>query len=293
MSLSVGVLITNYNSWDLALACAAANFELCGSQLAQVVLVDDHSSPPPTVDMGRLQLVCNETNLGFAKSLNKGLSLLQTDLVVIFDADARPLHNYVAEVVREFTQDPALGLLGFRTVDENNHDTPSFCWEPGVSSLLLGQALHARLGRWLDRDDKKICLFTCAMVIRKEALKDLIGFNEQLDWLDVDLDFSMAVHRSRWSLKINPHLVAYHEGRGTPMITSQRVLKFYKNRWLLLQKFGKIRQPRLTKVGVLMRLRVEYLLLLIGSKLMFRDEAVRRDKLSGRRNIIQYCRNNY
>lgn len=292
--MTIGVLVTNYDSWALAMECITANICFCGSNLSQIVLVDDCSRlPVPELSGLPVELIRNQSNLGFAKSLNIGIAQLNTDIIVIFDADARPLHDYTDRMLREFTQDTSLALLGFRTVDEEDKPTTSYDTEPGTASLILGQALHLRLKSWVERKETRICITTCAMAIRKAALKDIIGFDEQLDWLDVDLDFSMNINRSQWKLKVASELVAFHKGGGTPMLTANRVLKFYQNRWYLLRKYGKVRHPRIAKGIILARLYLEYLLLALAGKFLTKSAASRVDKLAGRRRIITYCKNHY
>ncbi len=294
MALTVGVLVTNYNSWNIALSCVDAHLRLCGPRLSRVLLIDDCSTQPPpqTID-ARVTVVRNETNLGLVKSLNKGIQLLNTDIVVLFDADAKPLNDYFDDVVNAFSSDTTLALLGFRTVDENNNPTASSDVEPGLSSLLLGQAMYAQYQKFQNKSRHNLSIYTCSMAVRKEAFDDLGGFDEQFDWLDLDHDFSMRVNRSQWSLAIATRLIAFHKGGGSPQVTSRRVLRFYQNRWYLLRKFDKVKYPGLAKFIVLTRLKAEYLLLCAASRMLFKDENVRHDKIRGRRKIIQFCRDHY
>lgn len=294
MMFSVGVLVTNYDSWDLALSCVDATLKLCGDRLDKIVLLDDCSpTNPPDVPQNGFEIIRNETNLGFAKTLNKGFAVLDTDVVIHFDADACPLNDFLETVVAEFTQYPSLAVLGFRAVDENNASMPSYDKEPNAFSLLLGQQLYARSQAFWERNERRICAWMCGIAIRRTAFDELGGFDEQFDLLDLDLEFGMRVNRSLWRTKISQELVIFHKGGGTPMLLSNRLLKFYRNRWILLRKHHKITQPRIAKNVILTRLRLEYLLLSVAGVILYPNTEIRQDKLSGRKRIISHCQQSY
>lgn len=294
MTIRIGVLVTNHNSWDLAGHCVAKNRALCGEKIDRLLLVDDCSTTPspPPMDC-EFELIRNESHLGFAKTLNKGVRALGTDIVVIFDADAFPLHDYVDAVRAEFEQAPALAALGFRTVDREGKPTSSCLQEPSALSLILGQRLYAIYQAAFEKNETRSCLTTCALAVRSAAFTELGGFDEELDWLDVDLSLSMKINRSHWRLKAAPRIVAFHQGGGTPTATAQRVLSFYQNRWPLLRKFDKLKNPPLAKRFIVARLRFEYLVLRLAGTILFRDTDRRLDKIAGRKAIIHYCLENY
>lgn len=292
--LSVGVLVTNYNSWELAHQCVQAHLELHGDRLARVVLLDDASpTPPPFESDGRYELIINPHNLGFAANLNKGVALMGTDIVLIFDADARPLKPYLDTLLHAFETDPMLALVGFSTVDENGNPTSSTDKEPNQWSLVLGQAIYARLQKWIERDEKRLCLWLCALAVRRTIFEELDGFDTEFDLLDVDIDLSMRAHRAGYHLQSRADLLAFHTGGGTPMFLSHRLLRFYANRWRTLYKHDKMRYPWACKIAILLRLSTERFVLRSLGKRLFPDAATRRDKLQGRDKIIRYCRRNY
>ena len=292
--LSLGVLVTNYNSWELARQCIEANLQLHGDRLARVVLLDDASpTPPPWASDGRFELVINAENLGFAANLNQGVEMVGTDIVLIFDADARPLQPYFDTILAAFAADANLTLLGFPTVDENGQPTPSTDKEPNVWSLILGQALYARAQKWIERNETRQCLWLCALAVRRTTFEEMGGFDTEFDLLDVDIDLSMRVHRAGKRLISHPDLLAFHTGGGTPMFLSHRLLRFYANRWRTLVKHDKMKSPLFCKIAILLRLQIEFNVLRLAGAKLFPDAAVRRDKLEGRRRIIRYCRARY
>lgn len=294
-TLSLGVVVTNYNTWGIALRCVEQVLAH-GAGVDRVVLRDDASTiPRPAAIDERVEVVVNRTNLGLVRTLNRALREIGTDLVVLFDSDAYPTNDFAGPVRRAFESDPTLAVAGFSTVGSSGWPTGSSEPEPGVASLLLGQRLHALWLRLFGRGaEGRTSVYTCAMAVRREAVLELGGFDERFDWLDLDHELCMKVHRSRYRVGRLPEVVAFHEGSGTPQRSSERVLRFYKARWLLLTKFGKVRHPGLVRRAVIARLAVEWCLLQAlrpFAPRRRRDDL--RDKLLGRRLALSHALDEY
>ncbi len=293
--LSVGVVVTNYNSWAIALDCVNAHLWHAGHAIERVILVDDYSDQPydgRPVDP-RVRIIRNGENLGFVKSVNVGFSCLKTDIVLLFDADAYPLMDYSDVIQREFSENEILGVMGFATYGKDNQVTGSADHEPEVLSLVLGQQMDRLYKKYFRKRTESVVVYSCAMAVRRKAFEGVGGFDENFDWLEPDNDFCIRVSQQGWLVKYSPEIRAFHEGGGTPQRASDRVLRYYKNKWYLLRKHGRIRQVGLVRALILLRLRVEYFTLLVFGRLIFGDRDVHIDKLSGRKRIINYCKEHY
>jgi GT2 family glycosyltransferase len=286
---TLGAVVTNLDSWPLAARCVEV-LRTWSGRLERIVVMDDHSSDAPAglpADP-RLAVRVNAVRLGFAATLNRAVQGVGTDIIVVFDADAYPLADVSQAILGAFANEPRLGLLGFRTVDAAGRDSPSWSVEPGPFALAAGQRLDAWLRRLRPtREPAEVCLHTAALALRREAFLAVGGADEELGFLDVDLDLSMRVRRAGWIVRREPSLVAFHEGGGTPLSTRRRVAEFYCSRFRLLRKHGRIRFPGLLRAAVLVRLALEFLLLAGLGGLIFRDANRRRDKLLGRRELIR------
>jgi hypothetical protein len=283
----IAVVVTNYETWELTSRCVAA-LEPFRHALADCVVVDDHSTSPTASLPGWVRLVRNEERRGLVRSLNRGIREAEADVLVLFDSDAYPLHDFTATLRTLFSDDDRLGIAGFRTVDEAGHETGSHEPEPGIASLALGQRLHGIGGR-ATAEAGDICVFTCAMAVRKSLFDELRGFDERFDWLDLDLDLCMRARRAGWRVTHCPDLVAFHRGGGAPQRTRERVVRFYRNRWLLLDKFGMVRHPLLLRSAIAIRLAGELFLLLSVGWLVLRKRGEWIDKVRGRLGVLGWC----
>jgi len=291
---TVGILLTNFNTWDISKRCVDACYQHDAGNFDQVLVYDDHSSIPMNVTFPEgVEVFVAEQNLGLTKSLNIAFAKMRTDIIVLFDSDAYAVTPFCDTVRAAFTSNENLGLLGLRTVDENGNPTESFTTEPDQWSIILGQALHAKCEKLLSDKSGRHSVFTCAMAVRKSAFMELEGFDENFDWLDLDHDFSMRVNRSKWMVEIDPTIRVFHKGGGTPQMTRKRVLRFYKNRWYLLRKYNRISAPSLAKALILFRLSVEYSVFKILGPAFIRNREVLRDKIEGRKEIRKYCFENF
>ncbi len=298
MSLSISVLITNYETWPDATRCARAAAEHSGDALEQILIVDDCSSGTGPDDLSEpIHVIRNETNQGYVRSVNIGFSHLDSDIVVLLDSDAEPLMDFVSGVREAFAKDRSLGALALHLVDRDGDPTGAVSPEPTVLHYVLGQ----RAGSWLRRVTEgnglpppaRMCLHSCGMAVRREAFEDIGGFDEEFDFLDADTDFSMRLRQAGWRLRKSEDIVAYHEGGGSPQSTAKRVVRHHRNRWRLLQKHNKLRHPAVTKAALAVRHGLEYGLLRIGGRMLTNTAAEKEDKLTGRRVLLRRVWNAY
>jgi GT2 family glycosyltransferase len=291
--LSVGVLVLNYNTWDLALRAVNAAINLESQTIKECVLFDDGSSiPPPVFIDPRIQLIRGEVNRGFARALRIAFAKMKSDIVVLFDSDAYPLTPFVARVLERFENDQRLGQLGFLAQDQNGSPTESFLSEPTKWSLLLGQELYAHVLKKAPLPSN-LCVTTGCMATRLQAYDQVGGFDENIDFLDVDVDYSMRLRKNAWKVETDPSLRAFHVGGGTAQLQRQRLLRFYKSRWYLLRKHGLITNGSLARAFILTRLILERTMLGLFGRFMFQNRDVLQDKILGRKELISYCRDHY
>lgn len=290
--LSVGVLVLNYNTWDLALRALNAAIALEAEEVDEYVLFDDGSpTPPPNGTDSRIRLVCGGVNRGFAAALNVAFAQMNSDVIVLFDSDAYPLTKFASRVRENFSSDSRLGQLGFGAEDANGSPTESFLTEPTKWSLLLGQRAYARLQK--APHASSLCIITGCMATARRAYSDIGNFDEALDFLDVDLDFSMRLRRKGWRVDVDQSVRVFHVGGGTLQAGNKRLLRFYKSRWRLLRKHSLIRNARLARTFILARLVLEWIALRVFGKIIFRSDEILARKVAGRRELIAFCREHY
>ncbi|HAR19078.1 MAG TPA: hypothetical protein DCR46_00320 [Cytophagales bacterium] len=291
-SLTFGVLITNYNTWDNTIECVTKIAHFFGTDCKEIVIVDDVSDQKPSFEFPEMvKIFYNKVNVGYVRSVNVGMKEMTSDVVLLLDSDAMLISNISKQILEQFENEPKLGALGFQLVDKKGLNTG--CWEnePNFWSLVLGQKLYEKFYKTVNRNAHFI-VYSCAIAIRRACFVELDGFDENFDFLDGDADFTMRVNRSSWKLKRLDHVKIYHEGGGSPQKTSKRVLRYYVNRYRLLQKHGLLFSRFLVKNATLCRLSLEYILLYLAGRFVY-DSVVFQDKLKGRKEVIAYVYASY
>jgi GT2 family glycosyltransferase len=292
-SLSMGVLVLNYNTWDIALRAIGAAIEFEYPAITEFVLFDDGSpTPPPDNIDPRIRVLRGEVNRGFAGALVVAFAQMRSDIVVLFDSDAFPLVPFAAKVRQQFESDEELGQIAFQSQDEKGSPTESMMKEPSKWSLVLGQALYARVPHRA-MTPSNLCAIAGCMATRMKAYRNVGGIDEKFDMLDLDLDYGIRLRRNQWKIVADRSITVFHVGGGTPQLQRKRILRFYKCRWYLLRKHGRIRNAGLARAIILMRLRFEKMILQLLGPYLFRNPEILADKLIGRQDLITYCRDNY
>jgi GT2 family glycosyltransferase len=97
------------------------------------------------------------------------------------------------------------------------------------------------------------------MAVRRKAFEQIRGFDEEFDFLDADTDFSMRLQDASWLIITDSSLQCFHQGSGSPQTTACRVLRYHRNRWLLLQKDRRVRFGPVCKLILFTRHMIELL----------------------------------
>jgi|GEM_PF-974572 len=270
--MTLGALITNYHAWNLTLATleAVLNLHPDHSDLSEIIVVDDYSDAPDLWSGdSRVRIHRNSQNLGYVRSVNVGMALMKTDIVVILDCDARPLTSFGKVTRQYFDAEVSLGGLGFTQTDESQSLRPSGEPTPTLREFIIGPAFFSRLPRALRHlllpANRRLCIHSCCMAVRRSAFNEVGGFDEQFDFLDADMDFSWCLIERGWTTVITSKILCFHPGGGSPQKVGQRVLRHHQNRWRLLAKHGHLQWFRFAKILLLFRHFVEATILALLS----------------------------
>ena len=94
----------------------------------EIVIVDDHSpdgsgetfrrliEERPVEDRGRWHLLANDRTMGQSASLNRGIEVSSSELLMILNADDYLMHDAVSTVIGLFAAHPELALIGATAV---------------------------------------------------------------------------------------------------------------------------------------------------------------------------------
>ncbi len=263
--LTAAALITNYKTWPLAVRCAEALIRTSGERLDRILIVDDASGGSiPDGLPERVEVLRNERNEGYVRTVNRGFKLLAEDIVILFDSDAYPLTDLTGPIFEAFSAGADLGAMGFWAVGRDGRATGAARTAPGVPGFLMGQRAESAMTRSCLSAPKtavELCLYSFAVAVRNKAFRDVKGLDEGFDFSDADLDFSMRLRAKGWEVRTRNDISVFHEGGGSPQGVSERVYRHHKSRWLFLKRHASLFCPIFVKGLLAMRHLTEYAIL--------------------------------
>ena len=213
----ISVVIPNWNGERLISRCLSAvqHSARRSGRRFEIVVVDDASNDESCALIGQrfpdVQLLVNETNLGFGRTTNRGVEAAAGALVIFFNNDMVCSKDCIARLTAHFDDDDQLFGVSALTVDweshEPNHAWMAGCLEQGRFRLRWDHPQQARPAMFLQGGG-------CA--IRRDRWRELGGFDPIFEpgyWEDYDLSMRALGHG--WKILYDPAATAYHFGKAS------------------------------------------------------------------------------
>jgi len=147
----ISFVILEYHCLEDLRKCVHSIYDKC-SDIAYEIIVSSNSLYPPErqeiilKDFPGLQWIFNETNLGFAKAMNVGISLAAGKGVVIINPDACLYDGSMRAAYQYLISQKDIGVLGPKTIDKygNLQDSCRKFMKP--IDVLIYDVKESRLG---------------------------------------------------------------------------------------------------------------------------------------------------
>ena len=190
--------------------------------LVEVVVVDNHSPPHWAIRRLRrhpgVSLRRWKHNYGYARAVNEGSRLSRGQWVLALNPDVAVhdqfLRSALEEAERLLTKDPRAGVVGFRLRHGDGTEQLSSGAFPTLlstfSRLLLSRSRRKYRSPGLNEAQPVPWVTGCCMLIRKECLRDLGGFDVDYFLYYEDVDFCRRAWDAGWSVWYRPFPEAVH-----------------------------------------------------------------------------------
>jgi GT2 family glycosyltransferase len=214
--MNISIVIPNYNGEQLLkknLPKVYDELALYKSGQTEVIVVDDFSSDQSLSFLNEfskthksLKVLRNGKNLGFAPTVNKGVSEAKGEIIILLNTDVYPEKGFLEPLLRHFSDEKmfAVGCL-----DESIENGGTILRGRGLGEWKGGLLVHRK-----GEVDKTNTLWVSggSGAFRKSVWEKLGGFNElyaPFYWEDIDLSYRAL--KSGYKIMFEPKSIVIHE----------------------------------------------------------------------------------
>ncbi|MFC1834207.1 glycosyltransferase family 2 protein [Thermodesulfobacteriota bacterium] len=259
---TLSAIVVNRNTADLLVRCLEHIYGSDMDSPPQVIVVDNGSTD---TSVSRVRSAFPQTeiveagrNLGFAAANNRAFEKARGEYLLLVNTDAMLRPDCAGKLVGLLTERPEVGMAGPRLLNEDGSPQTSFEAVPTLATETLNRSLLKRLfpkrfpGKHLRLSEPQEveALIGAVMIIRRTALDQLGGFDEDYFFFLEETDLAVRMRKHGWKVLHEPHAAAVHlQGATAKTYQSSARIEFYRSRYLFFGKhYGKAKQVVLKSV---------------------------------------------
>jgi len=259
----LSIIIVNYNTAALTLQAIESIFKSKTNYDIEIIVVDNGSSEIGlSEEIARLYsqvtVVKNQSNLGFSKANNIGISRSKGKYVLLLNSDTVLQENTLNIVIDYMDVNPTVGACGCKVVLRDG-SLDRACKRgfptPGASAyFMLG--LHKlfpqvpkfnqyQLGHLHpDQEHEVDSLVGAFMVVRREAMEQVGLLDEQFFMYGEDIDWCYRIKEAGWKIKYYPKTSILHlKGASSKKKPFKIIYEFHRAMWLFYNKHYRNKYP--------------------------------------------------
>lgn len=248
---AVAVVVLNWNGKDLTLDCVRSLLEI-DTPNVDIIVVDNASDDGSVGAIrdsfgGRVTVVANDENLGFAAGNNAGIRLALergVDYVLLLNNDTVVDAALIDNLLRPFETNGNLGVAGPKIY---YHTPPDRIWFAG-GELFLSRGVARHIGiRETDRgqfdDPRDVDYVTgCALMARREVFETVGLLDPSYVAYYEDADFCVRARRAGYRVVYVPGGKVWHKISASTggQVSRRKISRKLKSTWKF---FGRYARP--------------------------------------------------
>ncbi len=215
------IIIPVFNKLDLTRQCLTHLANVTDGCSYEVIVVDnastDGTGPFLSSLEGDIQIIKNDSNLGFAKACNQGAKAAKGKYLVFLNNDTISLEGWLSALVEEVEQHSDVAVVGSKLLYENG--TIQHAGVVFSKKLLTPYHLFNRLPSDFNaaniRQEFQAVTAAC-LLIRTDVFHSVSGFDEQFVNGFEDVDLCLKIRESGQLVIYQPKSILYHLEEQTP-----------------------------------------------------------------------------
>jgi GT2 family glycosyltransferase/rhamnogalacturonyl hydrolase YesR len=233
----VYIIIPNWNGSSLLKECIRSIKEKTNYSNYRVLVVDDYSNDDSVYmvehEFPDVELIRNETNLGFPVSVNRGINQALSkgaDFIFLLNNDTKIIQeDWLDKLLTTASSNPSIGLVGCKLLYPDRRINFG-----GARMELYGPLDYGKgsldWGQY-DFEGEVQLLSGAALLIKKEVVKKIGVLDEGYSpGYFEESDYCIRARKAGFSVIYNPKVIIVHyEGRSWRRIPLARFYAFHKN----------------------------------------------------------------
>ncbi len=253
--MQVSVIIVNYNVRYFLEQCLFSVLRAMNGIEGEIIVVDNASNDNSMAYLQPLfpsvRFLGNDRNLGFAKANNQALASCKGEYVLFLNPDTLVPENFLYQILTHIKQQPHAGALGVRMLDGKGRFLPeskrafpspwvSFAKLSGLAALFPRSSFFNRyaLGHLDKHANHEVPVLAGAcMLVRRELIQQLQGFDENYFLYGEDIDLSYRIQKAGYTNHYFAETAIIHfKGESSANAKLNRVKFFYTAMLVFVQK---------------------------------------------------------
>jgi GT2 family glycosyltransferase len=249
--MELSVIVVSYNNRELLRHCLTSVAQRLAA-LEHEVCVVDNGSTDGTVAMVRQQFpavraVANETNIGFAAAVNRGLASTSGQFVLWLNPDAELLDAGLGDVLRFMRDHGDVGIVGPSILNTDGSIQYSCRSFPSYKTALFSSASilsrlfpNSRLTRqyvhsdWDHASVRDFDWVSGACLLHRRELGPLDG---EFFMYCEDVDYCFRARQAGWRVVYHPGAsVRHHVGGSTRKRPLRMIVEHHRSMWRYYRK---------------------------------------------------------
>jgi len=247
--MDISVIIVNWNTRDLALACIRSVYETVRGIAFEIWMVDngstDGSQEAVRSTFPGVRLVGNTQNRGFAAANNQALKEMSGRYALLLNSDAVLTDGAAQELLAFMESTPTAGMACGQLLNPDGSRQNSIANFPTLLTLISNETLlrilfpkkfPSKRRNYPGPIPVESGIGACLM-IRKTAM-DVVGiFDEAFFFFFEETDWAYRMRLAGWGIYFVPSARIIHaQGKSAGDRVESRIL-FYRSRYIFLKKW--------------------------------------------------------
>lgn len=232
-TIDISIIIVNYCGAGYLKECLDALFASQTQYQFEVIVVDNASSDDSITILKKytqpITIIENQTNNGFAKANNQGISVAKGRYLFMLNNDTHVATDALQAMIEFYDAHPQIGALSPQLL---NRDA-----SPQIAGSILGRRYYKTL---LPKSVKFIS--GAAFLIKTEFMKELGGWDENFFFYNEDSDLCKRIIKAGHEIIYLPEAKVVHfGGEATKTRRAASIIEGYRGGlYLCLKHYGRL-----------------------------------------------------